>query len=441
MPSALLLWFATSAAAAPLDEGLRVFVPEPGERSALAAACEGQAREASAHLGLRGPEAEQLQERVLHEVIARLEGLPVDGGGQRLPMTADRIQRQVCAFEAFKAEVFVGSGVFPKRWFGYLDGQWDTRADELVLREVVDRAVPVANAELERLGHDFRLTDQEVISTWLAEGGTLILGDPRAAAGTLDPIMDVGLDSLIRGFGTWAPLVAKLDEAVGSAVSDTVVGDRYRLDFTLTDSIVGTVVMLCDERALLSRKLADAGRAPQAGRPFADQFILASLHYNSGLLFGEERVAMIREHRTAAYLVEISEKNADRRPLLPVLIPADAGLLLQQGAPYSAQWTSWNAVYHVLQRYTSWEALGRYTDWFTAEGELAAWVAPQETYVALTAASVGTPAAPESPGSPGSPAADSAPAPQGSAQPLWMGLGALLCGGIAVTASRRARQP
>ena len=59
-------------------------------------------------------------------------------------------------------------------------------------------------------GMDFQITEQELISTWLAEGGTLLMGDPRAAAGTLDPIMDIGLDSITRGFGTWGALVAAL---------------------------------------------------------------------------------------------------------------------------------------------------------------------------------------------------------------------------------------
>ncbi len=322
------------------------------------------------------PEALPLATIVEVEVRARLGGLPKAPDGTAFPLDAARVERQFCEFEAWKADVYVRSGVYPKRWFGYLDGQWDTREDELVLREVVDRAVPLANAELARQGHAWRLTDQEVIATWLAEGGTLLLGDPRAAAGTLDPIMDIGLDSLVRGFGTWAPLVQIFDREFGSDIGTTVVGDRYRLNFDLTESILGTIIMLCDERALLERKLSEAGRRPQHERSQAHQFILGSLHYNSGLLFSDGRVVMIEGFETGEYLHQVSEKTYPRRPKLNVLPPLDGQSWLLAGNPYPEQWTSWNAVYHVLQRYSSWRSLSLFTDWFDGEGELAPWEAP-----------------------------------------------------------------
>lgn len=344
---------------------------------------------AHAEAAVAGPLGEDLDEEartrlaaaVLGSARARLAALPVAPDGTPFPMETARAERQVCAFEAWKAQVYVSSGVFPKVWFGYLDGQWDTRADELRLREVVDGAVPLANAELARQGHAFRISDQELVATWLAEGGTLLLGDPRAAAGSLDPIMDIGLDSLVRGFGTWAPLVAELDAAFGTDIGTTVVaGGRYRTNFDLTESILGTLIMLCDERALLADKLAAEGRTPQHERPLDEQFILASLHYNSGLLFSDARVAMVRDLRTADYLHGVSVETHPRRDLLPVLPPGLARERLRAGEGYPAQWTSWNAVYHVLQRSSSWRALSLFTDWFEEDGELAPFEPPPPVY-------------------------------------------------------------
>ena len=49
-------------------------------------------------------------------------------------LSVDAIERQVIGYEAFKLESYVTSGVFPKRYFGYLDGERDTGAVERSIR-------------------------------------------------------------------------------------------------------------------------------------------------------------------------------------------------------------------------------------------------------------------------------------------------------------------
>lgn len=97
----------------------------------------------------------------------------------------------------------------------------------------------------------------------------------------------------------------------------------------------------------------------------------ASLVYNSGILFADERAKQIMAFDTATYLVETSEKNAATRPRLPVIGPDAADALLGRGETLPRQPTSWNAVYHILQRYGAWVALSRYSDVFTPDGGIA----------------------------------------------------------------------
>ena len=70
----------------------------------------------------------------------------------------------------------------------------------------------------------------------------------------------------------------------------------------------------------------------------------------------------------ADLLVEISDRNAARRPRLNVLKAADALEELTAGGDYRDQGTSWLARYHILQRYGAYVALMRFTDVFDKAG-------------------------------------------------------------------------
>ena len=68
------------------------------------------------------------------------------GKGEAFLLTADEIRETVIGYEVFKAEVFVSSGVFPKRYFGYVDGKWDTAPFEARLRELTTKGAVIANS-------------------------------------------------------------------------------------------------------------------------------------------------------------------------------------------------------------------------------------------------------------------------------------------------------
>ena len=52
------------------------------------------------------------------------------------------------------------------------------------------------------------------------------------------------------------------------------------------------------------------------------------------------------------------------------MLPDAADILLGEGGPLPHQPTSWNAVYHILQRYGAWVALTRFSDHFTETGDV-----------------------------------------------------------------------
>ena len=98
------------------------------------------------------------------------------------------------------------------------------------------------------------------------------------------------------------------------------------------------------------------------------QFVITSLVYNSGLFFSAERVDQILRFETADYLVSVNEANKGAKPQLPVLAAEEAKRQLIAGGSIPAQPTSWNAVYHVLQRYGAWVALDAEGSAFDSSG-------------------------------------------------------------------------
>jgi len=285
-----------------------------------------------------------------------------------------RISRQIIDYEVFKLETFVATGVFPKRYFGYLDEQGDTAAYEVRLEAAARKAARACNAWLEQERATFRVTEQEVVVTFLAEGGAILLREDQAQLEAIHPVQGIGLDDIASGFEQLGPLVRQVDAEAGTHLG-TVVERRdgrkllARL-FTFEEAVAGTAVMWVWEKRIAERKLVAKGRAPLAGRPLDEQFVIASLVYNSGVLFEEKTIQGLRSLQLGDYLADLSVRSKAKYPELPVLAPKASLALLIGGGDYPEQPTSWSAVYHVLQRYGAYVALARFTDAFDEQGRL-----------------------------------------------------------------------
>jgi len=298
-----------------------------------------------------------------------------DISGTRFWLSETELRRTVIDYELFKLESFVGAGVFPKRYFGYLDGKWDSAPYEAQLRATVQRGVAIVNQQLVAGRSPLRITDAEVVVTFLAEGGALLLREHQDRIDSVHPVFDIGLDDIATGFRSHAALVKQLDSAFGTQLGSVVVWrDGQPLlvrNFTFVEAVLGTVVMWLWEKERAVGKLQRARRTPLASRPLDEQFIIGSLVYNSGLAFDDRRVDQIRRFDTASYLAEISRANRERRSELPVQPPQPALAALLADGGYPDQPTSWSAVYHILQRYGGYVALQRCTDLFDANGMFA----------------------------------------------------------------------
>ena len=308
---------------------------------------------------------------------------------QPFALTLEAAQRQVVDYELFKASVFVRSGVFPKRYFGYIDEHWDTAARERLMRKTVIGAVEVANEVLSKRKADVRITELEVVVTFIAEGGALLLTNAQVDVENIHPVLGVGLDDIAPGFAREATLVEALDRRLGTGLAELVdqgrpvgqrgstelrgppaqrLGPRLRRFMTFPEAIAGTVVMWVYEKERAARLLWRAERRRLGRLSAVDQFIFGSLVYNSGLVFSSRRVDMIRTFSTARYLAGVSQKNAQRRWLLPVGVPTANSRWIEVERRYPDQPTSWSAVYHILQRYGAYEAIRRFTAVFDEGG-------------------------------------------------------------------------
>ena len=88
----------------------------------------------AARLAKRGSgTAEEIDAALREQIAANL----IDKMANRVPLDATSIERTVIDYELFKAEKFVSSGVFPKRYFGYFDEKHDTAEHERIMREAI----------------------------------------------------------------------------------------------------------------------------------------------------------------------------------------------------------------------------------------------------------------------------------------------------------------
>ena len=326
-----------------------------------------------------GPASEeQVRFLLIEQVVANLERKRAAVGphGESFPLTEDEIRSTVIEYEAYKIESYVTSGVFPKRYFGYFDGKWETAAHEYILADTVHTAVEVINDWLAAESDPIRITDMEVALTWVSEGGTLLLGEQYEFIDSIHPIFGVGLDDIASGTKELAPLMALLDDTCGTDLGSIVgwqeqngaqvaVLQRY---MTFEESVVATALMWVWEKRIAQRKLAKASRTPLQHRPLDEQFILGSLVYNSGLIHDTGREQLIRDFDTGESLFATSERNAQRRARLNVVSPEVVLEELLQGAGYRDQHTSWLAVYHILQRWGGYHGMDLFTDVFDDNG-------------------------------------------------------------------------
>jgi len=314
--------------------------------AAAPARIEARAAEVAAAVGEDPARIEAVLER---EVRQRLDGYP------EALITPERIARQVVDYEAFKLQTFLTSGVCAKRYFGFVDLEHDTAAEEKVVVEAVEGSVEVINHWLDQRGESWKITDQEVLVTFYAEGGALWLGQQES----FHPVLDVGLDDVASGFADHPDLVEALDDALGTSL-DTVVPTGRDMD--LAEAVAGTALMWMWEKDIADRKVGITGRTAD------EQFVIASLVYNSGDPHSKLRWDQIQAFDTKQVVWDKSEANATRRWRLPVLEPSTLMRHLSV-APYPYQGTDWLAMLHIVQRYSAYVALQRFTEVFS-EGSL-----------------------------------------------------------------------
>ena len=258
-------------------------------------------------------------------------------------------------YEAFRIATFRTSGVAPKLYVGFLDRRGRTAAYEAKLFDISTRAADLLNAHARKRGLTFTVTAKEIAVTQISEGGALLLTADFANVDQSHPVYGVGLDDYMIGFKRYPGLLAEVDAAFGTKLS-ALKGTRADA-LTFTETILGTAIMYLYEKDLADQKLKAEKRAPIASLPLDEQFVHASLVYNSGILFSDERVKQMLAFDAGAYLFDISERSYPKRPKLVVMPPDKADAWLAEGRSLPEQPTSWNAVYHVLQRYGGWVAL------------------------------------------------------------------------------------
>ncbi len=381
---------AATPAPATLEEALAWFVGDPAEQQALLAELEREGEDLAEALSCHGPaDPPRVQALLRAHVEQRLLGWVSKDRQAEFPVDAERIRRQAIRWDRLRLEAYVGSGVFPKTYFGFFDEAWDTAEHERTLRETTACSRRIINAWQEERGSPVRVTDAEIAVTFVAEGGALLLTRDQDRLDSLHPVGDVGLDDLAKGLGDHDELLTRLDAGCGTDLRGTVTytapgvqpeglderlassQDRWAWlvrDASFREGIVGTALMWVWEKEIAARKLLEEGRTPMQDRPPDQQFILGSLVYNSGILHSEDSARRIAAFEGGAITWETSERNAHRRPRLNLAPPGELLAELLETGRYREQPTSWLAVYHVLQRYGGWEGLRRYSDVFDEAG-------------------------------------------------------------------------
>jgi hypothetical protein len=281
-----------------------------------------------------------------------------------------------------------------------VDRKWDTAREEWILLRNTHAAVQTINEHQRARGRSVRVSDLEVLVTYLAEGGALFFREETGflADGTerIDPGRDLGCDNLALALEKYGDLARVLDRQLGTRLAEggreevreargvRNQGVKRRISFR--ESVPAVALMYLYEKELAAGKLANRREArggetdgdswpthDLAALPLDEQFVLASLVFNTGMLFSPAWSDAILDFRTVRRLHALSRENAskkgnDWRPPLPVpASPGEAfGELAARG--YPRQPTAWQGAYHVLQRYGAFAALRDLTDLFDGRG-------------------------------------------------------------------------
>ncbi|MFH1680308.1 MAG: hypothetical protein ABIH26_06640, partial [Candidatus Eisenbacteria bacterium] len=308
-----------------LDVAISRFVPDRSERDPLLAACEERIGRGAAEIAvLAGADAAAVGEVLRREILANLkEKIDLRGAGLGdFPLNHQEILTTVVGYEVFKMRSYLSSGVFPKRYFGYVDRKWDTAEKEDVFLVLVRDAVAAINGHQEEKGRRVRLSDIEVLVTYLSEGGALFFREERhlieeEEPGRIDLAFHLGCDNAGVAIERYEDLVRRLDRRFGTRLSgsarrewrgetgDRAVGIGRRVGFR--ESIVATAVMYLYEKEIAAEKFS---RRKTSGDPngwtedhlmalpLSEQFVVSSLVFNTGILFSRDWVESIREFRT-----------------------------------------------------------------------------------------------------------------------------------------------
>lgn len=377
IPQRFFFWLAAAMAICALRHGVVAANPAPDSCDEAAAHVAPVAEDAAATKLVRAVLGEEIRalpnpawrpgfcravaDNLVRKRLSRQEGVVFD---------APTLIRTSVKYEAFRIATFRAAGVAPKLYFGFMDGRGRTTRYEKELLRVASKAAPILNAYAEKNKLDVRVTAKEIAVTQIAEGGALLLTGNFANVDHVPPVQGVGLDDYRIGFKRFPGLREEIDAAFGTRLGALNGAPEDTMSFA--ESILGTAVMYLYEKNLAEEKRRAESQPPIATLPLDEQFVVASLVYNSGILFSKERVDQILAFNTAAYLADISERSADRRPRLPVMSPEAADAWLAAGKSLPEQRTSWNAVYHVLQRYGAWSAISRFSPAFAQDGSVKA---------------------------------------------------------------------
>lgn len=288
--------------------------------------------------------------------------------------TTQELIKTGAEFEAFRITTFRNSGVAPKRYFGFVDGKGKASAYEKQMMSVAARVTPILNAYAAKHNLGVNVTPKEIVLTHIAEGAALLLSTRFVDIDRVHPVRGVGLDDFHKGFWQYQELVAKIDAEFKTRLHGafSILGlATGAAKMTFEESVLGTSIMYLWEKAIAEQLRRKEGSASLTTLSLDEQFVHASLVYNSGILFADERVKVIKAFETAAYLVEANNNATGKRKKLAIMSIEEADALLERGDPLPDQPTRWSAIFHILQRYGAWVALARYSNVFTAEGMIA----------------------------------------------------------------------
>jgi hypothetical protein len=238
------------------------------------------------------PEDPKLRSVALKNIAQNLadkQALPLRGG-KSLTLTPDELKRTVIDCEPFKRKTYLSAGVFPKRYFGYFDEKWDTVKYERVLREITHAAVKLINEAQKKKGSPVRVSDIEIAVTFIAEGGALLLRKRQAQIDDVHPVYGVGLDDIATGLKLYQDLALQFDQAFSTELQQVVSWDAdgraaLKRNMRFKEAIIGTALMCLYEKELAAQKLQQIDGTQLEQLSLDEQFVVASLVYNSGLIF------------------------------------------------------------------------------------------------------------------------------------------------------------